>query len=131
MHDTEIDEIDGSEIIGEIIGEGDVVFAKIRSAVRHSLIAFDAHSCIRLIAFDAHSCIQFIASIPTLPVDMVGSILALQLNSSRLDLSNPSEWHPSFQHKGTRRGSASATSTYNQICSFIQSETNARLESSS
>jgi hypothetical protein len=54
MHDTEID---GSEIIGE----GDVVFAKIRSAVRHSLIAFDAHSCIQLIAFDAHSCIQLIA----------------------------------------------------------------------
>ena len=48
MHDTEIDGF-------EIIGEGDVVFAKIRSAVRHSLIAFDAHSCIQLIAFNAHS----------------------------------------------------------------------------
>ena len=46
MHDTEID---GSEIIGE----GDVVFAKIRSAVRHSLIAFDAHSCIQLIGIAA------------------------------------------------------------------------------
>ena len=46
MHDTEID---GSEIIGE----GDVVFAKIRSAVRNSLIAFDAHSCIQLIGIAA------------------------------------------------------------------------------
>jgi hypothetical protein len=48
MYDTEIDGF-------KIIGEGDVFFqvAKIRSAVRHSLIAFDAHSCIQLIGIAA------------------------------------------------------------------------------